>query len=109
MTQVVNHKGKRLKVGPRGGGLPYEYMVVSLNGATPMYCFPYCGDPTMVRLIYYNMTLSKLFRPDSALFFYSNANTAATCSSRSQERWRLMLRLIHCNHLAAQFRTNNEQ
>ena len=25
MTQVVNHKGKRLKVGPRGG-LPYIYI-----------------------------------------------------------------------------------
>ena len=28
MTQVVNHKGKRLKVGPRGGGLPYIYIYI---------------------------------------------------------------------------------
>ena len=29
MTQVVNHKGKRLKVGPReGGGLPYIYLYI---------------------------------------------------------------------------------
>ena len=41
MTQVVNHKGKRLKVGPRGGGLPYIYIYIYrgkiMNGSNRKY------------------------------------------------------------------------
>ena len=36
MTQVVNHKGKRLKVGPRGGGgvTIFIYMLVAVTEGT---------------------------------------------------------------------------